>query len=249
MSKNQRASISIESMRKNFLTLLLKRKDITVIETDTRMTKEIVCDGHSDCLYDMQLNLITEAECELPEKDIEPSLINATLQEALDELVDLDLSIRGIGKAKIETGNHTTLLNTLVYRITPKGLDVALKLQEHTDNEQRFKQQIDISEQQKGISNELKINSSKSVVNARIALALSIVLIAVGGYRIYQLEQKILSHSNMEQRIQSAEEESSRLDEEVVRLKGELSRLISVDNDKGKPVAVIVDSNTPATAP
>jgi hypothetical protein len=49
----------------------------------------------------------------------------------------------------------------------------------------------------------------------------------------------------MEQRIHSAEEESSRLDEEVVRLKGELNRLIPVDNDKGKPVAVIVDNNTP----
>jgi hypothetical protein len=125
-------------------------------------------------------------------------------------------------------------------QVNEDGLDVALKLQEHDDNKERFKQQS-------AISNVLKDNSSKSVATARWALALSVVLLGFGGYRVYQLEQKILSHSNMKQRIHSAEEESSRLNEEVVRLKDELSRLISVDNDKGKPVAVNVDSNKPAT--
>jgi cell division protein FtsL len=150
-------------------------------------------------------------------------------------LIIEELDRMGMLKAEKTIGSQSSTI-----KINEKGFEAALKLQEHEDNHERF-------EQQSGISKVLQSNSSKSVLTARLALALSVVLVSFGGYRIYQLEQKIMSHSNMEQRIHSAEEESDRLDKEVVRLKGELSGLISVDNDKGKPVAVIVDSNKSAT--
>jgi len=204
MSEKQSTSISVELMRKNFLSLLLKRLDITAINTNTRMTKEIVCDGHAECLYRMQLVLAVEADCELPESDIDPSLLNNTIQMALDDLVSLGLSKKGKGKAKIVVGNNTTLLDTDAYQITPKGLDVALRLQEHDDNERRF-------EQQKAISETLKTNSTRSLYTAWGALLISCTLVVIGGIKIYQLDQKISSHTTMEKRINTTDIELGKL--------------------------------------
>jgi hypothetical protein len=227
MTENQSTVISVESMRKNLLTLLLKRKDITVVETNTLMTKEIVCDEHSSCLYDMQLPILIESGFALPEEDLSPRLLNDTLKTALNDLVDLELSKIEAGKASIRDENHTTLLDTVVYQITPKGLDVALKLQEHEDNERRF-------EQQKGISKELKKNSDRSVLTARVALVLSVVLVCFGGYRVYQLEQKILSHSIMEARMNTTDLELGKLRDKNDLLVKELEAF------KNKPVTTVV---------
>jgi hypothetical protein len=93
--------------------------------------------------------------------------------------------------------------------LSEKGLDVALKLQEHDDNERRFKQQSDISEVLKG-------NSSKSIVTAWVALVVSIALVGLSIYRVHQLERKIESHTTIETRINS-------LDAEVKELKKKMN--------------------------
>lgn len=227
MSEEQSSKISVESMRKNILTLLLKRMDIVVTDTYPEMTKEIVCTDHSECLYSMQLAILKEAECKLPESDILPSLINDTLKMALDDLVSLGLSKKGEGKAKMVAGDHTTLLHTGAYQITPKGLDVALKLQEHDDNERRFGQQ-------KAISETLKTNSTRSLYTAWGALIISCTLVVFGAIRIHQLDQKISSHTTMEKRINTT-------DIELGKLRGKNDLLVKeLEALKNKPVNTVI---------
>jgi hypothetical protein len=90
-------------------------------------------------------------------------------------------------------------------QVNEDGLDVALKLQEHDDNKERFKQQS-------AISDVLKDNSSKSVTTARIALGVATVVMississaAINYVRLNKLEQKILSHDAIELHIRSNE--------------------------------------------
>ena len=119
----------------------------------------------------------------------------------------------------IDNGQGATHRYTVV--VSAKGLETALKLQEHADNTSRF-------EQQKNISKELKRNSDRSVTTARWALVLSVVLVSIGVYRIHQLEQKILSHTTMETRINSLDAEVTRLNTnnaEVAVLKGRIDTL------------------------
>jgi hypothetical protein len=90
-------------------------------------------------------------------------------------------------------------------QVNEDGLDVALKLQEHDDNKERFKQQS-------AISDVLKDNSSKSVTTARIALGVAAIVMvssissaAINYIRLNKLEQKILSHDAIELHIRSNE--------------------------------------------
>jgi len=234
------------------LSIELLRCDSIVIVSDTfaSMADNInynnhntpLSEHHTKCIKVLGIDSVIPSNVELKKKCILNNKILASWLLKAETLGLASVRMETTGLIKPSKDNTDGRVTTRSYSITSKGLEVALKLQEHEDNERRFEQQNDISKV-------LQDNSSKSVTTARWALALSVLLVSFGGYRVYQLEQKILSHSNMEQRINSAEEESSRLNGEVVRLKDELNRLISVDNDKGKPVAVIVDSNTPTTEP
>jgi cell division protein FtsL len=250
---NEHNNATPETLIKNITLELLKAGDITVTTEDFGKSTGIIAYGssggslseHQQKLYESLGMAATTPDIEGIEDDVNAKRyhINGILLMWLSKAQILGLTtLRRRNAELINNKGSKVDIQLKTFALTPQGLDVALKIQEHDDNERRF-------EQQSGISDVLKDNSSKSVFTARLALALSVVLVIFGGYRVYQLEQKILSHSNMEQRIHSAEEEYSRLDEEVVRLKGELNRLIPIDNDKGKPVAVIVDSNTPATEP
>jgi DNA-binding PadR family transcriptional regulator len=237
-----------ESIIKDITLELLRINDITVTTEEHSLISDTIMHNSSGGFLSVhQDKCYTALNIDAVTPEIEDNnkryLFNGVLMVWLEKAHGLELASPREDTAEVRNDSTKSLRVPIkTYTLTPKGLEVALKLQEHEDNERRF-------EQQSGISLILQDNSSKSVTTARWALALSVVLVIFGGYRVYQLEQKILSHSNMEQRIHSAEEEYSRLDEEVVRLKGELNRLIPVDNDKGKPVAVIVYSNTPATKP
>jgi hypothetical protein len=90
-------------------------------------------------------------------------------------------------------------------QVNEDGLDVALKLQEHDDNKERFKQQS-------AISDVLKDNSSKSVTTARIALGVAVIVMississaAINYIRLDKLEQKFLSYDEIELHIRSNE--------------------------------------------
>jgi hypothetical protein len=90
-------------------------------------------------------------------------------------------------------------------QVNEDGLDVALKLQEHDDNKERFKQQS-------AISDVLKDNSSKSVTTARIALGVAAIVMississaAINYIRLDKLEQKFLSYDEIELHIRSNE--------------------------------------------
>jgi hypothetical protein len=250
---NEHNNATPETLIKNITLELLRVGDITVTTEDLGRSTGIIAYGssggslseHQQKLYESLGMAATTPDIEGIEDDVNAKryLINGTLLMWLSKAQILGLATPRGRSAELTNKNGSKVdVQLKTFALTSQGLGVALKIQEHDDNERRF-------EQQSGISKVLQDNSSKSVATARWALAISIVLVGFSGYRVYQLEQKILSHSNMEKRIHSAEEESSRLDKEVVRLKGELNRLISVDNDKAKPVAVIVDSNTPTIEP
>jgi hypothetical protein len=90
-------------------------------------------------------------------------------------------------------------------QVNEDGLDVALKLQEHDDNKERFKQQS-------AISDVLKDNSSKSVTTARIALGVAAIVMississaAINYIRLDKLEQNFLSYDEIELHIRSNE--------------------------------------------
>jgi len=250
---NEHNNATPETIIKNITIELLRYGDITVTTENFGVCTDIIPFGssggflleHQQKLYESLRIDATQLSAESIEDNSNGKryLINGALLMWLSKTQVLGLALprdRNIEVDNKDGSKATVLLKT--FALTSQGLDVALKIQEHEDNERRF-------EQQSGISKALQDNSSKSVTTARWALALSVVLVGFGGYRVYQLEQKILSHSNMEQRIHSAEKESSRLGKEVVILKDELNILTAIGNDKSHPVAVIVDSNAPATRP
>lgn len=156
-------------------------------------------------------------------------LINGLLTTSLNKLVTLELVKYGsISAVFIDPESRPeTNIQLRTFEINSKGLEVALKLQEHGDNESRFRQQTDISKV-------LKDNSTKSVLTARVALALSVVLVCFGGYRVYQLEQKILSHSIMEARMNTTDLELGKLRDKNDLLVKELEAF------KDKPVTTAV---------
>jgi hypothetical protein len=239
-----------ETIVKKLTIELLRRDNITIVDDfASAMTDNITHNSTNKSLAVHQRECAKEIgfDAIVTQTNIEERMraTNKLLASWLVKIESLGLAnsrdeSTGLCKAIEDGGDGRARVKA--YSITPQGLETALKLQEHDDNRDRFKQQ-------KIISKTLQTNSTRSVYISVSALCISILLVGLSAFRTYQLEEKIMSHDTMKQRIHSAEEESSRLDEEVVRLKDELNRLISVDNDKGKPVAVIVDSNKPATEP
>jgi hypothetical protein len=141
-------------------------------------------------------------------------LTNRELTSWLNQLESLELvrpnSIT-VGMLTREDSEEDVLTDAINYTISSKGLEVALKLQEHIDNKRRF-------EQQKSVSLVMKRNSTKSVATGKVALVLSVILILFGGFRVYQLERKILSHEVLEQRIHDMGVEVFRLNDEMLPL-------------------------------
>jgi len=108
---------------------------------------------------------------------------------------------------------ETSEVSVKMYYVTlnSKGVDVALKLQEHEDNKERF-------EQQSAISKVVQDNSSKSVTTARIALGVAAIVMvssissaAINYIRLNKLEQKILSHDAIELHIRGNEAKINQL--------------------------------------
>lgn len=116
--------------------------------------------------------------------------------------------------------------------VNDKGLEVIMKLQEHDDNERRFNSQkesteaqIEISQSQKQISTALKNNSDKSIKTARWAIFLTVIAIIFSGIRLYYLEQKVASNSNLNQRISNLEKNYNTLKHENMALKNIIERI------------------------
>jgi hypothetical protein len=84
--------------------------------------------------------------------------------------------------------------------LNSKGVDVALKLQEHDDNKSRFQQQRNISR--------------VSLVVAATALALTAIMVLLAVQRLSLLEERILSHDTIEHRIKNNEKELNRINTE-----------------------------------
>jgi hypothetical protein len=81
------------------------------------------------------------------------------------------------------------------YLLTSKGIDVALKLQEHADNERRFKENYNISQT-------LQKNSKRSLIISSVALILTIAALTLAFIRLDRTD-KILEQS--ERRLTIAE--------------------------------------------
>jgi hypothetical protein len=96
----------------------------------------------------------------------------------------------------------TSEVNAEMYFVTlnSKGVDVALKLQEHDDNKSRFQQQRNISR--------------VSLVVAATALALTAIMVLLAVQRLSLLEERILSHDIIEHRIKNNEKELNRINTE-----------------------------------
>jgi hypothetical protein len=113
----------------------------------------------------------------------------------------------------------------ITYVITSKGLDACLKLQEHEDNERRF-------EQQTGISEIIKKNSSESVKTSQKALKVSYYIsclallgIVLSFLRLDALQEKVVSLDNLESRILHMESKPKELIKENKLLEAELLTL------------------------
>ncbi|MFD2165422.1 hypothetical protein ACFSJY_04020 [Thalassotalea euphylliae] len=114
--------------------------------------------------------------------------------------------------------------------LNESGFSAALKFQEFNDNERRFQQQkdfteeqINISESQANISAALKTNSDKSIQTARIALGITAFALILSGFRVYQLEQKIISNQEMDRRIKLLEIDNRVLKNELSNIKKQKS--------------------------
>lgn len=101
-------------------------------------------------------------------------------------------------------------------QVNEDGLDVALKLQEHDDNRDRF-------EQQKAISKTLQTNSTRSVFIAVSALCISVVLVGLSAFRAYQLEEKILSHDAIQLHIRNNETKINELSDKGVSIDSQVT--------------------------
>ena len=102
--------------------------------------------------------------------------INNKISEILDEFVLLEIIVR-VGdetSAFINTDGYHQAIENRSYKLSAKGLEVVLKLQEHNDNQKRIEQQVNISSEQVNISSE-QVNISKSLkTNSDRALKVSI---------------------------------------------------------------------------
>jgi len=184
-----------EEIIKNLTLALLKDNTITVSESEFgNSTRHIFKDPEGASLNQRQIqyaHLFGMHPSALPD-ELMRDWLNGAILSWLDRL-------KGLGLADVEhrkenynrTIDHIEIVIVADYSITAKGLETALRLQEHSDNEARFKQQ--------------KIISITSVCVAVLALVLTTALVVLGAMRLDLLEQKTLSHEEIKLHIKSNE--------------------------------------------
>lgn len=107
--------------------------------------------------------------------------INKKVSDILDEFVQLEIIVR-VGddtSAFINIEGIHQAIGNCSYKLSAKGLDIVLKLQEHNDNKDRIERQINISKLQVDISNSLKINSGRALWVSIGALFLSVCFLVI----------------------------------------------------------------------
>ena len=185
---------------RGLITWILQNGKITTVnENDSNKTDETFHEGnitvsqHHKIIFDDLLNFFEFKSNDLHEVKVDR---NNFLDKQLKMLLPLDF----VEFKRVDTfpTNPKPKTPRIIYSLTGKGFDAALKFQEHEDNEKRFNNQIAINEV-------LKENSTKSLRTAKVALLLSSVLIFLGIYRVHQLEQKITSHQSIESRLELLE--------------------------------------------
>jgi hypothetical protein len=134
-------------------------------------------------------------------------------------------------------------------QLTPKGIDAVLKIQEHDDNERRFQQQSEIS-------TTLKSNSTKSLWIAWGALIMSTALVYLSYERLNKLEDKIISHNDIDISIKTLEDKSNTLALENEKLKSAITLLkeskpedksntLALENEKLKSAITLLKESKP----
>jgi hypothetical protein len=184
-----------EDIIKNLTLTLLRDNTITVCQPEfSNGTRHISHDLESNTLYQRQMqyaHLFGIAQSALPDELIK-DFLNDIILSWLNRLKELELAGVKHRKEKYSrTFDHIQIVTVADYSITAKGLETALRLQEHSDNDTRFKQQKKIS--------------TVSVCVAALALVLTTALVSLGVMRLDLLEQKILSHNAIELHIKSNE--------------------------------------------
>jgi len=224
-----------ETIIKKLATELLRKDTIVVVSEALSINSdnikyvdsdESLAEHQSGCVAALGLYGVIP---ELPEQN-KKYLDNLLLGTWLVKAESLKLAIareKTVGIVNPAAGSEDGKVKVTSYSITPKGLEIALKIQEHEDNKERYEQQSNISET-------LKTNSTRSLYTAWGALFLSTVLIGLGIYRLYLLELKILSHENIGVRISNAETELGKLRDKNDLLVKELEEF------KNKPVTTVV---------
>jgi len=207
---------SPEAVLKNVTKELLRNDHITIIKeelgTDTGI---IVKSVRAKSLYEYQCEHMVSLGIKIPKmSDMAGAhIINSILTQWLSRADKLGLVEKNTeARQRQPRDSGMDFVDVVKYTLSSRGLDVALKLQEHDDNKERFKQQS-------AISDVLKDNSSKSVTTARIALGVAAIVMississaAINYIRLDKLEQKILSHDEIKLRIRSNEVRMMRLD-------------------------------------
>jgi hypothetical protein len=210
---NEHNNPTTETIIKKLTVELLKHDFISVVpEGIGKATDKIKHENSDKTLAEhqdlcMDLLGINQIIPELEKKN-KLFLSNSVLMAWLRKAETLGLASFEMSTLKLIEGAGITINDKFKmsnYSITSKGLETALKLQEHEDNERRF-------EQQSGISKVLQDNSSKSVTTARIALGVAAIVMvssigsaAINYIRLDKLEQKILSHDEIKLLIRSNE--------------------------------------------
>jgi hypothetical protein len=128
--------------------------------------------------------------------------------------------------------------------LTARGVDVALKLQEHEDNNIRFNQQskfskdqLVISESQNKISKALKKNSDRTVIAAAVGAILTLAAVLIGAFRLYQFEQKLVSHEDIDTRISELKKNHNSLALDNEKLKATI-QLLKRPEVESEPITI-----------
>jgi hypothetical protein len=128
--------------------------------------------------------------------------------------------------------------------LTVRGVDVALKLQEHEDNDIRFnqqsefsKEQLVISESQNKISKALKKNSDRTVIAAAVGAGLTLAAVFIGVFRLYQFEQKLVSHEDIDTRISELKKNYNSLALDNEKLKATI-QLLKRPEVESEPITI-----------
>ncbi|NRB63488.1 MAG: hypothetical protein HRU40_10785 [Saprospiraceae bacterium] len=157
------------------------------------------------------------------------------INRCIIDLVGLFQKLESMALVESEVPKVTSSNFNKLFHLTEKGIDVALKLQEHMDNERRFEQQKEISEQQKEISEKLKNNSTTSknisifaVVITSLALWLTYNIFEVNKKRLNIAEKNQITFIEQRAGLKNAIKDIAIL--KAAKLKAQVSELKNEEN-------------------